>query len=40
MEILNEQVVTDNEAKEIIEVGTKDSEPKYDQKNSLENLKK
>ena len=40
MEVLSEQVVTDNEAKEIIESRINDTEPKYDQKNSLEVLKK
>lgn len=40
MDIINEQAVTDNEAKDIIENRVKDSEPKYEQKNSLEILKK
>lgn len=40
MEVLSEQVVTDNEAKDIIENRTRDSEPNYAQKNSLEILKK
>ncbi len=39
MDILSEQLVTDAEAKEILEKNA-DSEPKYEQKNALEILRK
>ena len=40
MEVINDQAVTDREALDIIERRTKEAEPKYDQKNSLEVLNK
>ena len=40
MEIISEQPVTDNESKDILESRAKDAEPKYEQKNAAEILKK
>ena len=40
MNVLTEQIITDVEAKEIIEKREKDGELKYEQKNALEILRK
>lgn len=40
MNIITEQTVTDAEAKQILEKRGKESEPKYEQKNALEILRK
>jgi len=40
MEVLNEEVITDAEAKDMLEKRKKDSELKYEQKNALDILKK
>ncbi len=40
MEVLSEQIITDAEAKKLLEERVKDTEPKYEQKNALAILKK
>jgi DNA-directed RNA polymerase subunit F len=40
MNIVSEQIVTDAEAKDVLEAREKEGEPKYEQKNSLELLRK
>ncbi|MCD6403486.1 MAG: DNA-directed RNA polymerase subunit F [Candidatus Aenigmarchaeota archaeon] len=40
MEIINEKLVTDAEAKEILEKRSKETEFGYEQKNALEHLRK
>jgi DNA-directed RNA polymerase subunit F len=40
MEILSEQIITDAEAKEILENRAKEAELKYEQKNALDILRK
>lgn len=40
MEILSEQIVTDTEAKEVLENRVKEVELKYEQKNALDILRK
>jgi len=40
MNVLTEEIITDAEAKEMLEKRAKEIEPKYEQKNSLEILRK
>lgn len=40
MKIVSEQIITDSDAKDILESRSKSSELKYEQKNALETLKK
>lgn len=40
MNLLSEQITTDNEAKDILEAREKEGELKYEQKNSLDLLRK
>lgn len=40
MNVITEEVVTDNEAKEVLERREKETELKYEQKNALEHLRK